>query len=103
MKTRLLTLITLVALSSSSLANDVDIIDSRELLQPQDSSVVEPSISINQRLSSTENRGSIVVTEVDDAKEIISSIKNASRADFIRGYRVGIFFDNGQNARQNAV
>ncbi len=46
---------------------------------------------------------SLTVTESAEAKEALLKIEQSKRrSSQVNGYRVGIFFDNGQNARNNA-
>lgn len=57
---------------------------------------------INQLASPTAQGGAVVVTLNDEAQSIINGLNSQSKPDYIRGYRVGLYFDNGQDARANA-
>ncbi len=48
-------------------------------------------------------RAQVTVTENGDAARAIADASRASQRQRVRGYRVCIFFDNGQNARAGAV
>ncbi len=59
---------------------------------------------IKERLSTpTESGGLVTVEERGDAAQIVNDVNSAPNEGYVKGYRVGIFFDNGQNARYLAV
>ncbi|MFR9649152.1 MAG: hypothetical protein SNJ33_04180 [Rikenellaceae bacterium] len=102
MKTRFLTLLILASITSLPLLGQDTETPIEEVTI--DTLEVEERVSIIDRLCSTEgSQGSIEINEVADAKVIMDSIKMSQRSDFVRGYRVGIFFDNGQSARNGAI
>ena len=47
-------------------------------------------------------RATVTVTENPGAAEAVRIAQNMRQEDRIKGYRVGIFFDNSQSARQRA-
>src|SRR5574344_324357 len=69
---------------------------SAQSLEAYKERLAQPVASISGGVSS------IVVNEVGDAADAVARASQNTRTRF-NGYRIGVFFDNGQNARANAM
>lgn len=59
--------------------------------------------TFRESLSQTRNGASIEVREHGDASAAVATATVQTHRDHIRGYRVGIFYDNSQDARVGAA
>lgn len=55
------------------------------------------------QLSQSEGGATIVVHEHDDAASAVASATTQTQRSHVRGFRVGIFYDNSQDARVRAA
>ncbi len=87
MKNLIFTLIALLSFSTLAAQN-------REALN---SRLAEPTTASNSQV------GSVEVRHSSSAEEALEKIDAQRASKSVMGYRVGIFFDNGQNARSKAA
>lgn len=59
--------------------------------------------SFRAQLAQSENGAAIEVREHGDVSSAISSATAQTQRSHVRGYRVGIFYDNSQDARERAA
>lgn len=56
-----------------------------------------------QLLAQSQNGATIVVNEQGDAASAVASATTQTQRSNVRGYRIGIFYDNSQDARVRAA
>ena len=56
-----------------------------------------------QSLAQSQNGATIVVQEQGDASAAVASATIQTQRSNVRGYRIGIFYDNSQDARERAA
>ena len=56
-----------------------------------------------QSLAQSQNGATIVVNEQGDAASAVASATTQTQRSNVRGYRIGIFYDNSQDARVRAA
>lgn len=56
-----------------------------------------------QSLAQSQNGATIVVNELGDAASAVASATAQTQRSNVRGYRIGIFYDNSQDARVRAA
>ena len=54
-------------------------------------------------LAQSQNGAAIVVNEQGDASSAVESAMSQTQRSNVRGYRIGIFYDNSQDARERAA
>lgn len=59
--------------------------------------------SFRDKLAQSQNGASIEVREHGDASAAVASATTQTQRSHVRGYRVGIFYDNSQDARVRAA